>query len=141
MVADLEGYPIFDVYAQRPGIRIDLKPRRNPAALTRNPFKFDPVIYPKETKRPVAPRPQAMAARAGSPPAAQADGFSNLALIGLIEKDGIGTQAVISDESGVYLVAKGDTFENSFTVIDISTKAVEVQDTKTLETRWIAFSH
>ncbi|HEV2245112.1 MAG TPA: AMIN domain-containing protein [Terriglobia bacterium] len=141
VVADLEGYPIFDVYAQRPGIRIDLKPRHDPAAKTRNPFKFDPATQHKEAKRPVASPHQAVAAGAGLPPAAQVDDLSNLALIGLIEKNGAGTQAVISHHSSVYLVSKGDTFENSFTVVAIAANAVQVQDTKTLETRWIAYSH
>jgi len=141
VVADLEGYPIFDVYAQRPGIRIDLKPRHDPAAVTRNPFKFDPATQHKEAKRPLAPAHQAAAGGAGLPPTAQVDDFSNLALIGLIEKNGVGTQAVISHHSSVYLVSRGDTFENSFTVVAISANAVEVQDAKTLETRWIAYSH
>lgn len=141
VVADLEGYPIFDVYAQRPGIRIELKPRHDSPAVTRNPFKFDPATQRKEPKRPVAPPHQAVAAGAGLPPTAQVDDLSTLALIGLIEKNGAGTQAVISHHSSVYLVSKGDTFENSFSVVAISANAVEVQDTKTLETRWIAYSH
>lgn len=141
VVADLEGYPIFDVYAQRPGIRIELKPRHEPAAVTRNPFRFDPATQHKEAKRPVAPPHQAAAGGAALPPTAQVDDFSNLALIGMIEKNGAGTQAVISHHSSVYLVSRGDTFENSFTVVAISANAVEVQDTKTLETRWIAYSH
>lgn len=140
VVADLEGYPIFDVYAQRPGVRIELKPRHDPAAATRNPFRFDPATQHKEIKRPVAAAQQA-AGGAGPPPAAQANDFSNLALIGFIEKDGAGTQAVISDHSGVYLVSRGDTFESTFTVVAISSNAVEVQDTKTLKTGWIAYSH
>ncbi|HET9177314.1 MAG TPA: AMIN domain-containing protein [Terriglobia bacterium] len=141
VVADLEGYPIFDVYAQQPGIRIELKPRHDPAAMTRNPFKFDPAAQHKEMKRPFAPPQQAVAGGAGPPPAAQANDFSRLALIGLIERDGAGTQAVISDHSGVYLVSRGDMFENTFTVVAISSNAVELQDTRTLETGWIAYSH
>lgn len=141
VVAELEGYPIFDVYAHQPGIRIELKPRHDPAAVIRNPFKFDPATQHQELKRPIAPPHRSATAGADPPPPAQANDFSNLALIGLVEKNGAGSQAVIADHSGVYLVSKGDTFENSFTVIEISTHAVQVQDLKTLETRWIAYSH
>jgi AMIN domain len=140
VVADLEGYPIFDVYAQRPGIRIELKPRHDPAAVMRNPFKFETDTQGTPTKRPGSPSVQVVTAGANPPGAAPETTFSNLALIGFIEKKDAGTQAVISHQSNVYLVSKGDTFENTFTVLAISANAVEVQNTKTLETRWIPYT-
>lgn len=140
VVAELEGYPIFDVYAQRPGIRIELKPRQAVAPVMRNPFRFETKAQSTQMKRPVVPPGQAVAAGADPPAAAPPIDFSNLALIGFIDKKDAGTQAVISHHSNVYLVSKGDTFENIFTVLAISTNAVEVQDTKTLETRWIPYS-
>jgi AMIN domain len=132
VVADLEGYPIFDVHAQRPGIRIELKPRRDPAATMRNPFRFKTDSQGAPTERPAVPSSQVAAAPENT--------FSNLALIGFIEKKDAGTQAVISHQSKVYLVSKGDSFENTFTVLAISANAVEVQNTKTQETRWIAYT-
>ncbi|HEX5410731.1 MAG TPA: AMIN domain-containing protein [Terriglobia bacterium] len=141
VVAELQGYPIFDVYAHQPGIRIALKPRHDPVVATRNPFKFKSAAQQPGAKRAVVPPHQAVPAGADLRSAMPGNRLANLAVIGLIEKDGVGRQAVISDESGVYLVAKGDIFENSFTVIEISTHAVEVQDSKTLETGWIAYSH
>lgn len=139
VVANLEGYPIFDVHAQRPGIRIELRPRYLPASPMRNPFQFK--------TRPEGPR----AGRRGTPsnpavaaggPSASAPGttFSDMKVIGFIDKPGAGPQAVISHNSGVYLVSKGGTFENTFTVLAISADAVEVENTSTLKTTWITYS-
>lgn len=140
VVADLEGYPIFDVHAQRPGVRIELKPRYQPGALMRNPFKFKTEPQRPRTARSAAPSNQAVAAGGGSPAAAPGNSFAGLKVIGFIEKKGVGTQAVISHHSSVYLVPKGGTFENTFTVVAISAHAVEVQNTETLQTTWITYS-
>ena len=140
VVADLEGYPIFDVFAQRPGIRIELKPRRDPAATMRNPFRFETSSQGTPTKRPVLGSNQAVTTAANPLTGAPETTFSNLALIGFIEKKDAGTQAVISHQSKVFLVSKGDSFENTFTVLAISANAVEVQNTNTQETRWIAYT-
>jgi hypothetical protein len=140
VVADLEGYPIFDVHAQRPGIRIELKPRYTPGSLMRNPFKFKTEPQRPRTERPATPSTGAVTAGDNSPAAAPGNNFSGLKVIGFIEKKGVGTQAVISHHSSVYLVSKGGTFENTFTVLAISTDAVEVQNTDTLQTSWIAYT-
>lgn len=139
VVADLEGYPIFDVHAQRPGIRIELRPRYVPGALMRNPFQFKTEPQKPQAGRRATASNQAVAA-GGAPAAAPGDIFSGLKVIGFIEKAGVGTQAVISHNSSVYLVPKGGTFENTFTVVAISADAVEVQNTNTLKTTWITYS-
>ena len=138
VVADLEGYPIFDVHAQQPGIRIELRPRYVPGALMRNPFQFqEEPQRPRDGYRGTQAN-QAVTAGAGA--LAPDDAFSGLKVIGFIEKAGGGTQAVISHNSGVYLVPKGGTFENTFIVLAISADAVEVQNINTLKTTWITYS-
>ena len=137
VVADLEGYPIFDVHAQRPGIRIELKPRYTPGSLMRNPFQFKTAPQTPRAGRHATPSNQAVTAGSSSAPD---ENFSGLKVIGFIDKAGGGTQAVISNNSNVYLVPKGGTFENTFTVIAISANAVEVQNTNTLKTTWITYS-
>lgn len=140
VVADLEGYPIFDVHAQRPGIRIEIRPRYTPGSLMRNPFQFKTEPQGPRTGRRATPSNQAVTAGGGSPTAPPGDTFSGLKVIGFIENAGVGTQAVISHNSSVYLVPKGGTFENTFTVVAISTDAVEVQNKDTLKTTWITYS-
>ena len=138
VVAELEGYPIFDVHAQQPGIRVELRPREALAIPARNPFEFTPKSGALRPARPVAPANQAITAAANSP--AQTT-FSDLMLIGFIEKKGAGMHAVISDHGNVFIVPKGETFENSFTVLQISANAVELLDIKTAKTAWIPYSH
>jgi hypothetical protein len=134
VVADLEGYPIFDVHAQRPGIRVELRPRRQQPQVERNPFKY-------KTSRQTTPAPrQAAPKQADLRASAPGGSLSNLRVIGFIEKKGAGTQAVISDHSVVYLVAKGDKFEDIYTVVDILPNAVVVQDMGTRQKRWIAYT-
>ncbi|TAM80285.1 MAG: AMIN domain-containing protein [Acidobacteria bacterium] len=140
VVADLEGYPVFDVYAQRPGIRIELKPRPAAPRVIRNLFRFETRTQSAKMKRLATPPNQTLAAVIDPPAAVPGNDFSNLALIGFIDKKDAGTQAVISHHSNVFLVSKGDIFENIFTVLVVSANAVEVQDTKTLETKWIPYS-
>jgi AMIN domain len=134
VVADLQGYPVFDVHAQRPGIRVELRPRRKQPRVERNPFEF-------RTSRQTAPAPsQAPPKLAGLRPSAPGGSLSNLRVIGFIEKKGAGTQAVISDHSIVYLVAKGGKFEDIYTVVDILANAVVVQDMETRQKRWIEYT-
>jgi hypothetical protein len=140
VVADLEGYPIFDVHAQRPGIRIQLRPRHAPVPVMRNPFEFHTEPQGKQIARPATPSNQAVRAGIDSSAAVPGKAISGLRVIGFIEKKGAGTQAVISHNANVYLVSKGGTFENTFTVLSISPDAVEVQNIKTLETGWIAYT-
>ncbi len=138
VVADLEGYPIFDVHAQQPGIRIELRPRYVPGALMRNPFQFK--TEPQKPRRAATPSNQAVTAGGGSPAAAPGGDFSGLKVIGFIDKAGVGTQAVISHRSSVYLVPQGGTFENAFTVVAIMPDAVVVQNLETREKRLIAYT-
>ena len=140
VVADLEGYPIFDVHAQRPGIRIELRPRYVPGALMRNPFQFKTAPQRPRSARLASASNQAVAADGGPAAAAPGGAFSGLKVIGFIEKKGAGTQAVISHHSSVFLVPQGGTFENTFTVVAIMPDAVVVQDLETREKRVIAYS-
>jgi len=140
VVAELEGYPIFDVHAQQPGIRIELRPRYIPGALMRNPFQFKTESPGPRTARPVKPSNQAVTAGGGSAAAAPGGAFSGLKVIGFVDKAGVGTQAVISHRSSVYLVPQGGTFENAFTVVAIMPDAVIVQNLETREKRLIAYT-
>ena len=137
VVADLEGYPIFDVHAQQPGIRIELRPRYVPGALMRNPFQFKAGRQKPQVVDHRAPSNEDVTASVSPAPG---DAFSGLKVIGFVDKAGVGTQAVISHNSSVYLVAKGGTFENSFTVLAISPNAVEVQNNSTLKAAWITYT-
>jgi AMIN domain len=134
VVADLEGYPIFDVHAQRPGIRVELRPRQKQPRVERNPFEFKTSL---QTARAPSQAPPKQADLLASAPGGS---LSNLSVIGFIEKKGAGTQAVISDHSIVYLVAKGGKFEDIYTVVDILPNAVVVQDMETRQKRWIAYT-
>lgn len=140
VVADLEGYPIFDVHAQQPGIRIELRPRYVPGSLMRNPFQFKTASQGPRAGHRRTPSNPAVMAGGGPPAGAPGDTFSDMKVIGFIEKPGGGTQAVISHNAGVYLVSKGGIFENTFTVLAISADAVEVENTNTLKTTWITYS-
>jgi hypothetical protein len=140
VVADLQGYPIFDVHAQRPGIRIELKSRPGQAQVMRNPFQFATSKPKATTARPARQQEQALPKRAGLPATAPGGSLLNLKVIGFIDKKEAGTQAVISDHANVYLVPKGGTFESIFTVVDIMPNAVVVQDRETREKRWITYS-
>ena len=139
VVADLEGYPIFDVHAQQPGIRIELRPRQTLGPLVRNPFEFS-----TQTRRV----PARQAVRAGSPQAAEianvpatgsSNAFAGLKVIGFIDKKDSGIQAVISDHASIFFVPKGGTFENTYMVRAISRDAVQVQNLETMETGWIQY--
>lgn len=138
VVADLEGYPIFDVFAQKPGIHIELRPRYAPGALMRNPFQFKTTRQKPQAVDHTAISKEELTAGGNSP--APADAFSGFKVIGFIDKAGEGTQAVISHNSSVYLVAKGEKFENNFTVVAISPNAAEVQNTLTGKTAWITYT-
>jgi len=140
VVADLEGYPIFDVHAQRPGIRIELKPRPKPGSLIRNPFDFATQQQNVRAGRPATPSTSSTAAATNSPAGAPGSSFSDLKVIGYVEKRDSGVQAVISDHSNIYFVPKGGAIENRFRVIAISSNAVEIQNVKTLETLWLAYT-
>jgi hypothetical protein len=140
VVAELEGYPIFDVHAQQPGIRVELKPREAMATPMRNPFEFTPKPGSIRPARPAAAANQAITAAVNSSAAARERTFSDLMVIGLIQK-GKEMQAVISDHGNVFIVPKGETFENNFTVVDISANAVQVHNLKTAQTGWIPYSH
>jgi AMIN domain len=134
VVAELEGYPIFDVHAQRPGIRVELRARQPLPPVVRNPFVFRTERQIPQTGQPATrPDPAITAAAPGNT-------FSALKVIGFIEKKGSGVQAVISDHANLYIVPKGDTFESIYTVMEISPNAVEVQNIKTAKTSWIPYS-
>lgn len=133
VVADLEGYPVFDVHAAQPGIRVELKPRQELGPLLRNPFEF---AVPQHAAR--QPN-QAMTAAAGSPAAGPGNSFAQLKVIGFIQQNDASVQAVISDRSSIYFVPNGGTFENTYRVIAISPNAVQIQNIETLDTSWLTY--
>lgn len=134
VVADLKGYPIFDVFARRPGIRIDLRPRWQPGPLIRNPFEFathhQKIRFNRTPARPDRPK-AATTNFSATPPR---NPFPDLKVIGYIERQGSETQAIISDRSNTYFVPQGGIIEDRFRVLSISANAVEIQDVKTLQT-------
>ena len=138
VVADLEGFPIFDVYARQPGIRIDLRPRQQLGPLIRNPFEFATGRPNVQLERPAAQAAQAMTATTNSPPPGAS--FSDLKAIGYLEKQGSQTQAIISNHTDIYFVAQGGTIENRFRVLSISANAVEIQNMQTLQTNWLVYA-
>lgn len=140
VVADLEGYPVFDVHAERPGIRIELSPRRELGPLIRNPFEFATPQHSSAMQRAARPSNQAMTATVGSPAAAPGNSFAQLKVIGFIEQKDAAVQAVISDHSSIYFVPNGGTFENTYRVIAISPNAVEVQNIETLDASWLSYT-
>lgn len=138
VVADLEGYPVFDVHAQRPGIRIELMPRQAAQYPARNPFEFAGQAPSRHAGRSPEHPGRVLKAAAISPAPAPANEFSNLRVIGFIEKNS-GTQAVISDQAKIYLVPKGGTFAKTYTVLTISPSAVQVQNSTTHAMGWIPY--
>jgi AMIN domain len=136
VVADLEGLPLFDVHAQRPGVRIELRPRQNLGTLIRNPFEY--ATQPKI-------RFDAATASTASPPAAPTSSMpgmadaalSGLKAIGYVEKPGAGTQAILSDGFEIYFVPEGGSFEKRFRVLTIGSNAVEVEDMITNQSAWV----
>ena len=136
VVADLAGLPVFDVHAQQPGIRVDLRPRDGLGPLFRNPFEY------------VRPPVRMSAVRSGQPAIATPDpetappraSFAHLKVLGFVDKTDTGLQAVIFDNGNIYFVPKGGTFEDTYSVLAISPSAVQVQDLKTFETAWLPFS-
>lgn len=139
VVADLQGYPIFDVHAEKPGIHIELWPRRRLGPLIRNPFKF---AIPQRSTRLENAQTQANEAMtsAVSSPAVLPNVAFGLKVIGFVEHKDSAIQAVISDRSGIYFVPNGGTFENTFRVIAIAPDAVEIQNIETLDSSWLAYT-
>ncbi|MEJ2009053.1 MAG: AMIN domain-containing protein [Acidobacteriota bacterium] len=140
VVADLEGDPIFDVYARQPGIRIDLRPRHELGQLIRNPFEYATQHAKVRLRRLAAQPAQAMTAATNSPGAKPGTAFPDLKVIGYLEKQGSQTQAIISDHTNIYFVPQGGTIEDRFRVLSISANAVEIQDIQTLQTNWLAYT-
>lgn len=140
VVADLAGYPIFDVHAERPGIRIQLMPRRKLGPLIRNPFEFATQHPASQFGQRDDQSNQAITAATNSVEAVPGNSFSDLKVIGYVEKPDSGIQAIISGHTSIYFVPKGGIFENKFRVIAISSNAVEVQDVDTLQTSWLAYT-
>ena len=140
VVADLQGYPVFDVHAQRPGIRIEIRPRHAAAQRFRNPFEFRTERSATQAGRPAAASNPSTTAAAISPGSIPGNAFSDLKVIGFIEKKGSGIQAVIADRSSLYFVPEGGTFEKAFTVVAISPNGVEIQRLQTSEKTWLAYA-
>jgi hypothetical protein len=136
VVADLAGYPIFDVHAQQPGIRVELRPREGLGPLFRNPFEYakPPArISAARSSRPATATPDL-------PTALHRASFANLKVLGFVDKPDTGLQAVIFDHGNIYFVPKGGTFENTYSVLAISPSAVQVQNLQTLETGWLPYN-
>ena len=141
VVADLEGVPIFDVHAQEPGIRIDLRPREVISSLLRNPFAY---AMPSKSKAAASPVPGTGAMTAGtatSPGAQASNGFaSDLKAMGYLQQPGLERKAIISDSYQIYFVPEGGTFDRHFRLIAMTANAIEVEDTSTTQTAWLSFT-
>lgn len=140
VVADLEGYPIFDIHAQRPGIRIELRPNLELGPLIRNPFEFATQRRAPPRRHSAPQMNQAMTAATNSTANPPGTAFSDLKVMGYIVRQDSEIQAIISDRTNIYSVPQGGTIENTFRVISISANAVEVQDVHTLKTTWLAYA-
>jgi len=140
VVADLEGYPIFDVHAQKPGIRIELRPRFKPGPTVRNPFDFAAQPQHELLGRPAGPADQATTAAIDSPAAAPGGSLTGLKFIGYVERQDSGMQAVISDRVNLYVVPEGGTFGNKFKVVSISSSGVAIQDVQTSQRIWLDYT-
>lgn len=140
IVADLEGSPLFDVYAKQPGVRIDLEPRSALGALARNPFEFErqgPSVKVSPSRRAAAYSPSVRTAPAK--PTGEVT-LSDLKVLGYVDKPEIGTEAIISDAVGIYFVPEGSAFEDRFRLLKIAGKAVEIEDLNTHRTAWLEFT-
>lgn len=140
VVADLKGYPVFDVHAQEPGIRIELQPRRELGPLLRNPFEFATQHHAATSRHVAVQSNQAITATANSRSASSSNSFSALKVIGFIEQKDSAVQAVIADRASIYFVPNGGTFENTYRVIAISPSAVQIQNVETLDTAWLEYT-
>jgi hypothetical protein len=140
IVADLEGSPMFDVHAQQPGVRIELKPRRDLGPLIRNPFEFTREGPSIKVSQPSAPATYLPAARTIPSPATGSIALSNLKVLGYLEKPGSGTQAIVSDDLNIYFVPEGGAFEERFRLLKITGNAVEIEDLNTKQTAWLQFT-
>ncbi len=132
IVADLEGSPLFDVHAQQPGLQIELRPRPAPGAPPRNPFRFLRAGPTVRVARPQDPGPQAP--RTGSDP------LLGLKVLGFVQKPGVGTEAILGDSLGVFVVPPGGEFENRFRLLQITPSAVQVEDMTSHERAWLQFT-
>lgn len=138
VVADLKGYPIFDVFARRPGIRIDLRPRLQLSPLIRNPFEFATQRRAVHSGRRTTQPNQVTTA--GNNLSAPGYSFSDLKVIGYLEEGGSKTEAIIADHANIYFVPEGGTIEKTFRVLSISANAVEIQNVKTLQSNWLSYT-
>ncbi len=139
IVADLEGSPMFDVHAQQPGIRIELKPRPAPGALVRNPFEFR---HSSPNVRVSMPQDPASMPGAQALPAAAASSAPLLSLraLGFVEQPDVGTEAILGDSLSVFVVPPGGEFEDRFRLLKITATAVQVEDITNHQTAWLQFT-
>jgi len=140
IVADLEGSPMFDVHAQQPGIRIELKPRPALGSLIRNPFEFKREGPSVNISHPTNPADDLPAARTTPSLAAGGISLSSLKVLGYVEKPGSETEAILSDDLNIYFVPEGGAFEDRFQLLKITGNAVEIEDLNTRQTAWLQFT-
>jgi len=140
IVADLEGSPFFDVHAQQPGVRIDLKPRRDLGPLIRNPFEFTRQSPSVKISRPSDAATYLPAARTAPSRAPGEITLSDLKVLGYLAKPGAGTEAIVSDDLSIYFVPEGGDFEDRFRLLKITGKAVEIEDLNTKQSAWLQFT-
>lgn len=138
VVADLQGFPFFDVHAQRPGVRIELKPRRVLGPLLRNPFAFAPP--PPSAHFATPSRPPDPSTTTMSAPGTPGTAFPDLKVLGYVEKPESGMQIIFSDGFRIYFVPEGGNFKGRYRVVKITDRAVEVEDVQTAQMTWLEFT-
>lgn len=139
IVADLAGAPLFDVHAQPPGVRIELRPRQEPGPVARNPFEYQrqgPIV---RISRSSARSSYVPAERTASSRTPGEMNLSDLKVLGFVDKPGVGTEAIVSDEMNIHFVPEGGAFAERFRLLKITGKAVEIEDLSTHQTAWLPF--
>ncbi len=89
----------------------------------RNPFEYPPPPKPK-VEAPVATTPQPP--QPPPPPPIKAIGYS--------VKPGNVAEAVVADETDIYVVHVGDTFAKRYHVLSIAPDRIDIQDAQTQQT-------
>jgi hypothetical protein len=135
VVADLEGWPAFQVRPQVPGVRIDLIPREFVPRPIRNPFAyFSPGAiarrYPSRVMAQNGALPHATPAAPIAPP-------TNLSYLGYALMAGAPAEAIIGDGTQIRLLRQGDVFQGHYQILLITSHNVEIEDLDRNRAFWL----
>jgi hypothetical protein len=111
-----------------PQVRLDLLKEiqeRPLPKLARDPFQFVAQAAPPTQPKDVTPAAPAAPPRPPPPP---------LKAVGVTQKGGGVSEAIISDDQEIYIVHEGETFAKRFRVLKISPSHVEIDDETTHNT-------